>query len=480
MDKLLLEISPWVLPSIYFVAAVGVICAAISIIGMFIEDHRLKVFRKKVQLSDSEKSFEMRKQKLSADIEGFKGGKSVARVGQGRLLQLRLETINEAVNQKNAKVLPSLHDLHSLSVQDEMSRLSSCCLRTITSFLLIMGILGTLTGVHKAVSGTDIEIPSLALALQPSMYAVFFTIVLMWLRGWYVARMDGYLEKLDLFTMTELIPFMQPVSATQDNVTTLQVNLEKLENAAKGINSMNAKMHTLHENVVQYEERARTEMVSIVELKNRLDKVYQHLTLIQQNAEQRKGEMPQLAGACVEEYEAFKNGVQQVAQYAESVDARCAEVSAQYHQLLDNINTVVNDVQESRNTMDSMVDKAHNMNEMGKIVSNYDTTLRSMNGEMEQVKRSFIKVQELRDKVVESENLVNDSSELAAQMLTESGAIVDSINFSNAGIQTVLESGQRDVEAVMLKLDEQLGEFVKLEKELVGEWEKLASEMALG
>lgn len=117
-----------------------------------------------------------------------------------------------------AKELPELHDLHELTLQDELGYTGSATLRTVISFLLILGILGTLTGVHGVVSDSSSEvdlISRMAGALLPSMVAVGSTVVLMLLRGVYSAKVDAFLEQLDFYTMTVLSPRLQPASDTQ-------------------------------------------------------------------------------------------------------------------------------------------------------------------------------------------------------------------------------------------------------------------------
>lgn len=158
-------------------------------------------------------------------------------------LSKRIDTMLQSLENDptKAKELPELHDLHELTLQDELGYASSAALRTVISFLLILGILGTLTGVHSVVaSESDTPLTSaMASALLPSMLAVGSTVVLMLLRGVYSAKVDAFLEELDFYTMTVLSPRLQPASDTQRNreelkkaIDTFSKNADKIKTAS--------------------------------------------------------------------------------------------------------------------------------------------------------------------------------------------------------------------------------------------------------
>lgn len=151
-----------------------------------------------------------------------------------RHLCRRVDTMLKALeNDPTAvKELPELHDLHELTLQDELGRGSPATLRIVISFLLILGILGTLTGVHGVV-GTDLGenlTGAMADALLPSMLAVGSTVVLMLLRGVYSAKVDAFLEELDFFTMTVLAPRLQPSSDIQRDKNSLAQAIDAFSN----------------------------------------------------------------------------------------------------------------------------------------------------------------------------------------------------------------------------------------------------------
>lgn len=178
---------------------------------------------------------ELKKELDDKDFQPLKPGK-------GSHLKLRLQSLFRALADENgSRTLPYLSDLHELTLQDELSRLAPSVMRTILSCLLILGILGTLNGVHDAIAdeGTysvaGISMEDLAPTLGPSMLAVFCTVLLMWCRGLYIAMVNSYLRWLDTITMTELIPRLQPRTAlnTGSNVSGQNIS-EQLSNNELG------------------------------------------------------------------------------------------------------------------------------------------------------------------------------------------------------------------------------------------------------
>ena len=192
------------------------------------------------------------KQRLNDAIKGENEDRPFRpyEVGKGSHLKLRLQSLYRALADENgSRELPSLGDLHQLTLRDELSRFAPSWLSTIVSFLLIAGILGTLCGIHSAVENNatftgGLDLKSLTPALEPSMLAVFCTVVLMWLRGIYIAVLNRFLHAFDELTMTELIPSLQPqininIEAADegrgehDNFGALREAAEQMERLAK-------------------------------------------------------------------------------------------------------------------------------------------------------------------------------------------------------------------------------------------------------
>lgn len=137
------------------------------------------------------------------------------------LLYCRLDVLlAEHGYARGEKKLPAMSDLHEITLHRELSNWDSAGLNTIISFLLILGILGTLTGVHGVLAADDyellyadkygIKLLKLAPALSPSAFAVLGTVLLMICRAWYLRFVDSYLGLLDEVTMTCILPCLTP------------------------------------------------------------------------------------------------------------------------------------------------------------------------------------------------------------------------------------------------------------------------------
>lgn len=159
-------------------------------------------------------------------------------------LGLRIKTL-EQVAKKNEDaehdkkgqikraVIPDLTDMHELTLHNETGRFCTATMNTIISCLLICGILGTLLGVHIVIKEVQTDgisaIGELPKALMPSMLAVGFTIVLIILRGIYLAQVEQYVSQLDRFTLERLLPIFTPrKEELQRSASELQELSEKI------------------------------------------------------------------------------------------------------------------------------------------------------------------------------------------------------------------------------------------------------------
>lgn len=127
----------------------------------------------------------------------------------------RLDAIISAVRKTNrVRMAPSLTDLHNLTMQSEQGKKSTSLFRAITPSVLVLGIFGTLWGVHhflKMVNEVHQDaINQLSQALLPGGGAVLVTIVLIILREYYNKRLSSFIKELDNYTITDLLPFFQP------------------------------------------------------------------------------------------------------------------------------------------------------------------------------------------------------------------------------------------------------------------------------
>lgn len=157
-------------------------------------------------------------------------------------LKLRLLALLKATNfdaktrEISTPILPKLEDLHELTLRNEQSRTSTSMMTTIVSILLILGILGTLTGVHSTMREEVFNQQVLGKALQPSILAVIGTILLMILKGIYLRRVDCYVARLDALTISYILPALQGMRAQKNKQ--MKVFADKVEEQTPQIQHM--------------------------------------------------------------------------------------------------------------------------------------------------------------------------------------------------------------------------------------------------
>ena len=146
----------------------------------------------------------------------------------------RLNCLLAALGNKGGnRTLPSLRDLHDLTMQEEMSRVAPLILRIVVSSLLIIGIIGTLVGVHNSIGLVTTKLDALQPALEPSMWAVGGTVLLLFIRGSYVGRMDKFLARLDTLTLNKLYVELQPASDLKGSISTLSAKIDNFTESSK-------------------------------------------------------------------------------------------------------------------------------------------------------------------------------------------------------------------------------------------------------
>lgn len=146
---------------------------------------------------------------------------------------------------RKAVAPPQMQDLHRMTQQLINSRLAPTMVRVVVSVLLIMGICGTLWGVHDALGYKYDLLRHMPRALEPSKFAVLFTVILAGLRGFYNASVEKFIWKIDRLTMMHILPDLMPASDINlalseftKTVSTLSKRLDgigtdSLENATK-------------------------------------------------------------------------------------------------------------------------------------------------------------------------------------------------------------------------------------------------------
>ena len=137
----------------------------------------------------------------------------------------RLFAVLQSVNPHNlVRKTPELSDLHELTMQRERSSIATSMFRALAPCILVIGILGTLLGVHNKLDEVSGEpgISALTDALIPGALAVFFTVLVMVFRGYYNRKLSEFISAFDEYTLNTLLILFQPES--QSSADTVRLN----------------------------------------------------------------------------------------------------------------------------------------------------------------------------------------------------------------------------------------------------------------
>lgn len=455
-----MEITEIIIGVVWLCAAIGIISFGVALRGVNRETGKLTPQLRNEILGDNAERHARRKaleEWLKKEQGTSAGVKHEVRVGQGRHLLLRMKTLFESVNRTEAQVIPSLHDLHTLTLQDEMSRCSSMWLRTITAFLLIVGICGTLLGVHDVVGGIEQLSPgALRPALEPSMLAVFCTVVLMWLRGLYVARLDNYLEKLDLFTMTEVIPLMQPVSGVGGKTIDLSRQIHKLNLRIDSVQRMAQSMQELSQSVKQSAGKVSSISGRIhaayKSTQSSFDGLLQHLD----ESEKRMNVIGGIIGEGEKLSSGFTHSITELSRQNETLKEACRNAHRQYGELSSHLTTISDEVLATSEMIQLLEQNAKQLSEMGDNITGYEQVLRSVNEGKLAVEQVMTSMADLRRDIESSTNAAYNSLEEARKAQLAAAGIAEKLETHNTDFKDHVTKGEQEVRETVSGMKQQL------------------------
>lgn len=201
------------------VGSIGAVSACIATWGVWRQrSHLIHLSKEPLNLDGNLEDIKVRNRVRWQTLAGFKlpPGKEKApwkfrHAEESRFhLEERIAAILEArgTGATSDRALPRLSDLTEITAMAERSRPSVCIMSVIISFLLILGILGTLFGIHECLGGVEDlhKLKVLKPALLPSALAVGFTVFLIMLRGVYRQVRLAYMLRLNAYTVGKLFP----------------------------------------------------------------------------------------------------------------------------------------------------------------------------------------------------------------------------------------------------------------------------------
>lgn len=205
---------PYFLPSVIILLGLyGLWCAYLAIRGMNRHLHHFASLSKQKLFDPPVEGLNV--EKYCGELSEWLNQVEAESAQPGKHFKERVRSLVETQNQaEKAQVdidLPGMEDLGNLTDLAEQSSPSVVGLNVTISFLLILGILGTLQGIHGSMSDADSiqELSELEPALLPSAFAVGFTVILMVAKGVYQYKRSHYMVALNRFTLLQLIPHLQ-------------------------------------------------------------------------------------------------------------------------------------------------------------------------------------------------------------------------------------------------------------------------------
>lgn len=155
--------------------------------------------------------------------------------------------------------LPSLQDLHRLSSRRLLTAWAPSMLRLICSVLLIIGICGTLWGVHAALTGSESHIlRRLPAALEPSKWAVLTTVLLLCLRAHYERTAEQFLCRMDHLTLRRLLPCLQPQDTMNSALQSFAQEIRAFREGMKAYKEASASMKKFSESFADSSQAVKT------------------------------------------------------------------------------------------------------------------------------------------------------------------------------------------------------------------------------
>lgn len=153
----------------------------------------------------------------------------------------RLYAILSNVSTENlVRKAPPLEDLHELTIQREQGGIATAMFRMLSPSILVLGILGTLLGVHQQLDFVEEKGATvLTQALLPGALAVLSTVVVMGYRGKYNRLLSRFIADFNEYTLRRLLPVFRPISQKQADIENVFNAIKKVQSLQNSIAEMN-------------------------------------------------------------------------------------------------------------------------------------------------------------------------------------------------------------------------------------------------
>ena len=212
-------------------------------------------------------------------VEDLQEVKDLTKVLKKHYLGHRIEDCMKivAANTKRAvaRQLPTLDDWHEREALEERVKMSVGIFYTLSSTMLIAGIVGTLFSLSRVLGD---EVDKVVKALDPSFYATVGTCCLMVLRGIYEMLFERQKAEMDRYSIDVLIPCFQ-VQTEEEQLETKVEESKKLfkENVSRIIQKYEEDYVPFFTAVREYHEQLRSIMEKFLNVGQRMNGVTENL-----------------------------------------------------------------------------------------------------------------------------------------------------------------------------------------------------------
>lgn len=228
----------------------------------------------------------LRKLSEKAEVKGTLWGKQLADLAR-----------SWGLAEAQQKTLPDGQELQRLRAGTLRARWAPVTLRLCSAGLLIVGICGTLWGVHEALGGSGSRIlTKLPGALEPSRWAVLITVGLLVLQAIFESLAEKLLCRMDEFTLLRLLPQMQPPDRFERALTDFTSEIHGFADTMQSYVQSSQRMQQFSANMEAAAKKINDEWTDLdnilkemVEDNQRMGKVQQELEGQMQQAVQDEG-----------------------------------------------------------------------------------------------------------------------------------------------------------------------------------------------
>lgn len=215
-------------------------------------------------------------------VEGLQEVKDLAKVLKKHYLGHRVEDCMKIVAANAmravARQLPTLDDWHEREVLEERVKMSVGIFYTLSSTMLIAGIVVTLYSLSRVLGDGPLEVDKVVKALDPSFYATVGTCCLMVLRGIYEMLFERQKAEMDRYSIDVLIPCFQ-VQTEEEQLETEAEESKKLfkENVSRIIQKYEEDYVPFFIAVREYHEQLTNIMGKFLDVCQRMNGVTENL-----------------------------------------------------------------------------------------------------------------------------------------------------------------------------------------------------------